>query len=44
MKNRVRWVIGFATIANHSFSGAIWRVRRRMPRDSRPALDLARGA
>jgi len=36
--------IGFATIANHSFSGAIWRVRRRMPRDSRPALDLARGA
>src|SRR5436309_2742376 len=28
--------VGFATIANHSFSGAIWRVRRRMPRDARP--------
>jgi hypothetical protein len=36
--------IGFATIANHAFSGALWRVRRRLPREARPALDIARGA
>jgi hypothetical protein len=33
---------GFATVANLSFSGAAWRVRRRMPREMRPALDAAR--
>lgn len=33
---------GFATVANLAFSGATWRVRRRMPRRSRPALDAAR--
>jgi hypothetical protein len=33
--------LGFATIANHAFSGAPWRVRRRMPREMRPALDRA---
>ena len=32
---------GFATVANHAFSGARWRVRRRLPRAQRPALDLA---
>jgi hypothetical protein len=31
--------IGFATVANHVFSGAIWRVRRRLPKEARPALD-----
>jgi hypothetical protein len=30
---------GFATVANHAFSGARWRVRRRLPRAMRPALD-----
>jgi hypothetical protein len=34
--------IGFATIANHAFSGAPWRVRRRLPKDMRPAFDRAR--
>ena len=34
--------IGFATIANHAFSGAAWRVRRRLPKDMRPAFDRAR--
>jgi hypothetical protein len=34
---------GFATVANFAFSGAAWRVRRRMPKRSRPALDAARG-
>jgi len=33
---------GFATVANFNFSGAPWRVRRRMPQRSRPALDRAR--
>jgi hypothetical protein len=33
---------GFATVANLSFSGARWRVRRRMPRAMRPALDATR--
>jgi hypothetical protein len=32
--------IGFATVANHVFSGALWRVRRRLPQETRPALDL----
>jgi hypothetical protein len=34
--------IGFATVANHAFSGANWRVRRRLPKDMRPAFDRAR--
>lgn len=33
--------VGFATVANHSFSGAPWRVRRRMPAPMRPAFDAA---
>ncbi len=35
---------GFATVANHSFCGATWRVRRRLPKPMRPALDDARAA
>jgi hypothetical protein len=30
---------GFATVANLAFSGARWRVRRRLPKPLRPALD-----
>jgi hypothetical protein len=33
---------GFATVANHAFCGARWRVRRRLPKQMRPALDAAR--
>jgi hypothetical protein len=33
---------GFATVANLAFSGARWRVRRRIPAAMRPALDTAR--
>jgi hypothetical protein len=33
---------GFATVANHAFAGAPWRVRRRLPEPMRPALDAAR--
>jgi hypothetical protein len=33
--------IGFATLANHAFSGAPWRVRRRLRERARPALDAA---
>ena len=33
---------GFATVANHAFAGAAWRVRRRLPKPMRPALDAAR--
>ena len=33
---------GFATVANLAFSGARWRVRRRMDAAMRPALDAAR--
>ncbi|HLM25482.1 MAG TPA: hypothetical protein VK304_00780 [Thermoleophilaceae bacterium] len=33
---------GFATVANHAFCGAPWRVRRRLPKPMRPALDMAR--
>jgi hypothetical protein len=29
---------GFATVANLAFSGARWRVRRRLPKHQRPAL------
>jgi hypothetical protein len=36
--------LGFTTVANLSFSGAAWRLRRRMPKRSRPALDAARAA
>ncbi len=32
---------GFATVANLAFSGARWRVRRRLHRPLRPALDAA---
>ena len=35
---------GFATVANHAFAGARWRVRRRLPAPMRPALDAARAA
>ena len=35
---------GFATVANLSFSGARWRLRRRMCAEQRPALDAARSA
>ena len=31
---------GFATVANQAFAGARWRVRRRIPRRMRPALDI----
>lgn len=33
---------GFAKVANLTFSGATGRIRRRLPRISRPALDVAR--
>jgi hypothetical protein len=33
---------GFATVANLAFSGATWRIRRRLPAAMRPALDVAR--
>jgi hypothetical protein len=36
--------LGFATVANHAFAGAPWRVRRRLPKPMRPALDAARTA
>jgi hypothetical protein len=32
---------GFATVANQAFSGAPWRVRRRLPAELREALDAA---
>jgi hypothetical protein len=32
---------GFATVANHAFAGAPRRVRRRLPKHVRPALDEA---
>jgi hypothetical protein len=35
---------GFATVANHAFCGAPWRVRRRLPAPMRPALGAARAA
>jgi hypothetical protein len=35
--------LGFVTIANLAFSGAPWRVRRRLPAAMRPALDEAVG-
>lgn len=33
---------GFATVANRAFSGAVWRVRRRLAPAQRPALAAAR--
>ena len=33
---------GFATVANLAFSGALWRLRPRLARAMRPALDAAR--
>jgi hypothetical protein len=33
---------GFATVANHAFSGAPWRLSRRMEETARPALRAAR--
>jgi hypothetical protein len=35
---------GFATVANHAFAGSPWRLRRRIAREARPALDAARHA
>jgi hypothetical protein len=35
---------GFATVANHAFTGARWRVRRRLPARMRPALETAAAA
>ena len=35
---------GFATVANLAFSGAPWRLRRRLPAVRRAALDAARGS
>ena len=35
---------GFATVANLAFSGAVWRLRRRLAPAMRPALDAARAA
>jgi hypothetical protein len=32
---------GFATVANHAFAGATWRIRRRLAPVRRPALDVA---
>ena len=32
---------GFATVANLAFSGAPWRLRRRLPRSQRPAVNAA---
>jgi hypothetical protein len=32
---------GFATVANHAFAGARWRVRRRLDAKMRPALEVA---
>jgi len=32
---------GFATVANHAFAGAPWRVRRRLSPDAKPALAAA---
>jgi hypothetical protein len=35
---------GFATVANHAFAGAPWRVRRRLRPAMRPALEAAGSA
>jgi hypothetical protein len=33
--------VGFATVANHAFTGATWRVYRRLKEAQRPALEAA---
>ena len=33
--------LGFATVANHAFAGAPWRLRRRVAVEARPALEAA---
>src|SRR4051795_5368167 len=35
---------GFATVANHAFAGAPWRLRRRLQKPARPALQAALAA
>jgi hypothetical protein len=35
---------GFATVANHAFAGAPWRLKRRLPPEARVALKAARAA
>lgn len=35
---------GFATVANHTFAGAPWRIARRLDRHARPAIRAARDA
>jgi hypothetical protein len=35
---------GFATVANRAFSGAPWRLKRRLAPRARPAVDVARVA
>jgi hypothetical protein len=35
---------GFATVANHAFAGAPWRLRRRLPKEMKPALAAALAA
>jgi len=35
---------GFATVANHAFACAPWRLRRRLAPEARAALAAARGA
>lgn len=35
---------GFVTVANLAFAGALWRLRRRLAADARPALDAAQAA
>ena len=35
---------GFATVANHAFAGAPWRLRRRLKPEARRALEAARRA
>ena len=35
---------GFATVANLAFSGARWRLRRRLPKRNRPGLEVATAA
>jgi hypothetical protein len=32
---------GFATVANQAFAGARWRIRRRLDKRMRPALDIS---
>jgi hypothetical protein len=36
--------LGFATVANHAFAGARWRIRRRLRPAQRTALAAARAS